>query len=172
MCVCVCGGGGGNSWWSGLDECGEVEREGCSQPHRHTRAQRQTARALVCVQTIDEQRSKMSQKYNTCIRLAVVVVGAGPVGLRTAIGMALLDAQVGTGQSDGAGGCCVFLLLLLLLLQTWADRLDADRRTNTQADRYTYTHTSLSLSHTHHRSIQPACASFFFLVFGVPGDGG
>lgn len=36
----------------------------------------------------------MSQKYNTCIRLAVVVIGAGPVGLRTAIGMALLDAQV------------------------------------------------------------------------------
>lgn len=36
----------------------------------------------------------MQTKYTTCEPLTCVVIGAGPVGLRTAIGMALLGARV------------------------------------------------------------------------------
>eukprot|EP00049_Salpingoeca_infusionum_P004427 m.79151 g.79151 ORF g.79151 m.79151 type:complete len:1531 (-) comp12559_c2_seq1:1806-6398(-) len=43
---------------------------------------------------LDQQRALSQTNYNHCKALSVAVIGAGPVGLRTAIGMALLGSQV------------------------------------------------------------------------------
>lgn len=43
---------------------------------------------------IDTKRATLLSKYNSCSHLQAVVVGAGPIGLRAAIEMALLGAQV------------------------------------------------------------------------------
>ncbi|EDQ88761.1 uncharacterized protein MONBRDRAFT_26045 [Monosiga brevicollis MX1] len=44
--------------------------------------------------TMDQQFHHCGSHFNDCSRLSVVVIGAGPVGLRTAIGMAFLGARV------------------------------------------------------------------------------
>ena len=43
---------------------------------------------------VDRRRKLLSTSYASCGMLEVVCEGAGPVGLRTAIEMALLGAQV------------------------------------------------------------------------------
>ena len=43
---------------------------------------------------MDKQLNHHAEAYNDCTGLACVVIGAGPVGLRAAIGMAFLGAAV------------------------------------------------------------------------------
>eukprot|EP00730_Choanoeca_flexa_P014109 TRINITY_DN6044_c0_g1_i1.p1 TRINITY_DN6044_c0_g1~~TRINITY_DN6044_c0_g1_i1.p1 ORF type:complete len:1423 (+),score=361.94 TRINITY_DN6044_c0_g1_i1:32-4270(+) len=45
-------------------------------------------------ETIDKQLHHHAEHYNDCTGLACAIIGAGPVGLRAAVGMALLGASV------------------------------------------------------------------------------